>query len=238
VAGVDINDLADPTAAAKALDQVGFCVSLEVRHSSVTEHADVVLPIASAMEKAGTYLSWEGRERPFHQALRNTGALTDAQVLDALAAELDVTLGLADLGELRSGWRRVLGAAREKPGALHPSRFSVIPAIPPVPERGEAVLSSWHHLLDGGALQVGEENLAATAPMAVVRLSAATAAEIGVGDGEPLTVSTDRGSITLPLAVTEMPERVVWLPTNSVGSAPRQSLGVSSGALVRVGGAQ
>ena len=30
-----------------------------------------------------------------------------------------------------------------------------------------------------------------------------------------MTVRTDRGAITLPLTITDMPDRVVWLPMNS-----------------------
>ena len=65
VAGVDPGDLADPALAERALDEVDFLVSLEVRHSAVTERADVVFPVAPVVEKAGTFLDWEGRLRPF-----------------------------------------------------------------------------------------------------------------------------------------------------------------------------
>src|SRR5690606_3998893 len=40
VAGVDPADITDARAALRALERVGFLVSLEVRHSAVTEHAD------------------------------------------------------------------------------------------------------------------------------------------------------------------------------------------------------
>ncbi len=85
VGGVDPNDLPDPDAAEAALERVGFVVSLELRSSTVTSHADVVLPVAPAVEKAGTYVDWEGRERPFGLTLSGTGALTDARVLDTIA---------------------------------------------------------------------------------------------------------------------------------------------------------
>jgi NADH-quinone oxidoreductase subunit G len=69
-------------------------------------------------------------------------------------------------------------------------------------------------------------------------LSPASAAELGlplgVGDGA-VTVSTDRGEITLPLAVTPMPDGVVWLPANSPGSAVRATLGAGNGDLVAIG---
>jgi NADH-quinone oxidoreductase subunit G len=67
-----------------------------------------------------------------------------------------------------------------------------------------------------------------------VRLSTGSATEIGAADGDAVTVSTDRGSITLPLAVTDMPDRVAWLPLNSPGSAVQRQLGVTVGALVKI----
>ncbi|MFZ0907324.1 MAG: molybdopterin dinucleotide binding domain-containing protein, partial [Mycobacterium sp.] len=89
-------------------------------------------------------------------------------------------------------------------------------------------------LLDSGRLQDGEPYLAGTARTPVVRLSAGTADAIGAADGDQVTVSTDRGAITLPLTITEMPDDVVWLPLNSPGSAVHRSLGVTAGAVVRI----
>ena len=106
---------------------------------------------------------------------------------------------------------------------------------PARPAQGEAVLSTWHHLLDNGSLQDGEPFLAGTAPQAVARISAATAQATGVAAGELLEVSTERGTITLPVELTPMPDYVVWVPTNSPGSAVRATLGVESGAIVRLG---
>jgi NADH-quinone oxidoreductase subunit G len=47
-------------------------------------------------------------------------------------------------------------------------------------------------------------------------------------------VYTDRGEITLPLAVTEMCDGVVWVPGNSAGSAIRRTLVADPGDVVRV----
>ena len=69
----------------------------------------------------------------------------------------------------------------------------------------------------------------------MARVSADTAAEIGAAEGDGVTVSTARGSITLPLSVTDMPDRVVWLPLNSPGSAVHQQLGVTTGSIVKIG---
>jgi NADH-quinone oxidoreductase subunit G len=89
-------------------------------------------------------------------------------------------------------------------------------------------------LLDSGRLQDGEPHLAGTARPAEARLSPAWAAGIGVTDGDTVTVSTGRGSISLPCAVTDMADGVVWLPLNSPGSAVHHSLGVTAGAVVRI----
>ena len=84
-------------------------------------------------------------------------------------------------------------------------------------------------------MQDGEPYLAGTARKPVVRLSADTAAEIGAADGDDVTVGTSHGSITLPLTITNMPDRVVWVPLNSPGSAVHRQLGVTIGSIVRIG---
>ena len=89
--------------------------------------------------------------------------------------------------------------------------------------------------VDAGRMQDGEPFLAGTAPAARARLSAATAEAVGVTDGEPLTVSTRSGAITVPAQLTDMPDHVVWLPTNSAGSAVRTTLRVDAGDLVSLG---
>ena len=102
VGGVDPADFADPGLAYAAIAAAGFVVSLEIRRSTITEYADVVLPVAPVAEKAGRFVTWEGRRRPFDSTITGTGALTDAQVLDALADELDVALGLRTVAAARA----------------------------------------------------------------------------------------------------------------------------------------
>jgi NADH-quinone oxidoreductase subunit G len=230
VGGVEPGDLADPQAALAALEAVGFLVSLEMRHSAVTQRADVVFPVAAAAEKPGTYVNWEGRRRSFDAALREVTAIPDLRVLDALAEEMGVHLRLSTVDAARDELRK-LGTWDGGRGAGP----DVAAPPPPQPGTGDAVLTGWRMLLDDGRMQDGEPHLAGTARAPVVRLSAATAGEIGAAEGDSVTVSTPRGAITLPLAVTDMPEHVVWLPLNSPGSAVHRQLGVSVGAIVRVG---
>ncbi|MFI5894257.1 NADH-quinone oxidoreductase subunit G [Actinoplanes sp. NPDC051513] len=243
VAGVDPSDLADPRLAEQALDKAGFVVSLEIRGSAVTRRADVVLPVAPAQEKSGTFMDWEGRLRSFETVLPTT-AMTDGRVLEAIAALLDVSSNhpATALGTTKSislGTGDVMAIRREL-GAMPPSKAdrpalpTVAPAAAKAPAAGEAVLATWHHLIDMGSLLDGDDVLKGTARPPVVRIGKDLAESLGVAEGDIVTVSTDRGGISLPAAITDLPPQVVWLPTNSPGSTLRRSLGVTSGAIVRL----
>ncbi|WP_250287983.1 NADH-quinone oxidoreductase subunit G [Streptomyces atroolivaceus] len=235
VAGVDPEDLPDPAGALRALDEVGFLVSLELRPGAVTERADVVLPVAAVAEKPGTFLNWEGRARMFEAALKpeqlpRTLCPTDARVLHMLADALDVHLALPDLRAARRELDRLGGW---QGGHADDPRATSRPV--PRPGDGEAVLAGHRMLLDRGRLQEGDEALAGTRHAVVARLSPATAAESGVKDGDLLAVTGPAGTTELPLAVTEMPDRVVWVPLNSVGRGVPADTGAQPGGLVRIG---
>jgi NADH-quinone oxidoreductase subunit G len=228
VGGVDPADMTNPAAALAALEWAGFLVSLEVRESAVTKLADVVLPVAPPVERPGTYLNWEGRTRPFPQVLTST-AMPDHRVLDALADRMGTALGLRTIAQVHAE----LDQLDAWDGDRMPAP-AVQAAPPPEVLPAEAVLATWHLLLDAGRCQDGEVFLAGTAQRPVVRMSAATAVDLGTWTGDSVTVRTDAGQITLPLVVTPMSDGVVWLPTNSPGSAVRATLMAGSGDVVEV----
>ncbi|MFD6113238.1 NADH-quinone oxidoreductase subunit G [Streptomyces yangpuensis] len=234
VAGVEVTDLPDPARTRTAL-QEAFVVSLELRPSEVTDHADVVLPVAAVAEKAGAFINWEGRVRPFEAALKPDQmtrrlAPADARVLHMLADAADRPIALPDVHAVRRELER-LGPWE---GGLAAEQ-STDPVPLPRPGVGEAVLAGHRLLLDQGRLQEGDEALAGTRHEASARLSAATAAETGVKDGDVLAVTGPTGTVELPLRITEMPDRVVWLPLNSTGSGVLADAGARPGTLVRIG---
>jgi NADH-quinone oxidoreductase subunit G len=149
-------------------------------------------------------------------------------VLHLLADEMGASLGLPDVPSVRAEIAR-LGAAAERPG---PPQLAA--ADLPAPEAGEAVLASWHWLLDDGSLQDGEPFLAGTAKKPRLHLSPGTAAEIGAAEGAPVTVASDRGSVTLPLVIADLPDRVVWVPMKTPDAAVRRDLAVLPGDVVRL----
>ena len=210
------------------MEATPFIVSLELRASAVTDRADVVFPVAAVAEKPGTFVNWEGRGGTFAAALRVPGVRADLHVLGALADEMDVHLGLPDAAAARAELAALGTWKGERP--LAPA---VLPSAPLAAGAQVAVrLATWHQLLDNGRLQDGEPYLAGTARPVVARVSAATAEAAGVADGDKVTVATAAGSVTVPVAVTQMADGVVWLPANSAGSAVRADLVAGHGSRV------
>ncbi len=226
VGGVDPLDFGRADAA-QAFEST-FVVSLEIRESAVTAIADVVLPVAAHAEKAGSFVDWEGRVRPFQQAIE-TGYVSDHRALDMLADEMGEFLGCRTVGEVRSEMERIGPASGTRAAAP-----SVEAGEVPSAEDGHLVLATWRHLLDKGLLQDGEPFLAGTAPKAAAKVSATTAASLGVVEGDAVTVVAGDSTVTVPVAVTEMADHVVWLPTNSEGCDLRGTLADAPGIRVSV----
>ena len=219
VGGVDLRDFDDPSAARKALDQVDFLVSLEVRRSEVTDRADVILPVAPPLEKNGTFINWEGRLRPFGQAIASRSQ-TDRLVFDALASEFGVDLGLHDLVGLYDQVNPLMQWNGQREEFVQAKASELVEV-----GQGEALLATHKPMLDAGRLQDGASMLAGSARRPVVFASRATVAGLGIDEGEELTLSTQRGSITLPLQFADLPDGVVWVPECSQGSIVHESLG-------------
>jgi NADH-quinone oxidoreductase subunit G len=228
VGGVDIFDVAYHDEFKTALSNT-FVVSLEPHYSSVTEYADVVLPVGVITEREGTFVSWEGRERSFAAALHQSLALTDARVLHLIAEKLGVTF-----------------ADGAKPAALHKSLTGIKsdPAgteMTPVTSKAAAglVLAGLRQLIDNGSLQKGEAHLAATAREAVAKVSKETAAAHGLVDGNLVVLESANGKMVLPLEIGDVAAETIWVPLNSDGSTPLINLGISIGdaVIVKDGGA-
>jgi NADH-quinone oxidoreductase subunit G len=229
VAGIDPNDFADPQAALEGLEAVDFLISLETRASLVTERADVVFPVSLMHERAGTFVNWEGRRRPFGVVIEPPNGMSDLRVLAALADALGTDLGLrtpaeagAELDEL-GVWE---GARGEAPD------YEAGETAEPV--ASTAVLATWRMALDESRALDGEPYLQATARAAEARLNPATAEAAGITS--VAMISNDRGSITLPTVLDpEMVDGVVWLPSRSPGQGIPQHLAATAGDLVTIG---
>ncbi len=229
VGGVDPDDTADPAAFRAALEAASFVVALDLRETEVTRVADVVFPVAPVSDKAGTFVTWEGRPRPFEAVFTNPTSLPDVRVLAGIAEELGAPLGFRTPHEAQTAMEQM--GPWDGPRAAAPS----VPAPRPAPaEQARGVLlASWKQMLDNGSMQHGDAFLAATARPAVARVSASLHAAVG----GTVTLTGDRGSLTLPAEPTpDLVDGVVWVPAASVGRGVLADL-ASPGSRVTVRGA-
>ena len=226
LAGFDPRDVPDGAALVAGFEQVPTVIVLATHHNDATRAADIVFPVAAVTEKAGSFVDWEGRYRPFPQVFRDSLILTDAAVLAAIADEMLLDFGPVDPAALRA-------EAQAATPATRPAAPQEQPAGPRETAVGEAVLATWRQLIDDASMQAGEPYLAATARPAVIRISPVNAADLGISDGDPVTLTGTIGSMTLPALITDMPSGVVWAPANN-GTSVVADLGVSAGDTVRV----
>jgi NADH-quinone oxidoreductase subunit G len=234
VGGVDPVDLPDPAAAVAAL-RAAFVVSLEIRASAVSDHADVVFPVAPVAEKSGLFVDWEGRVRPFDRVINDTHALPDLRVLAGIADELGVDLGFrtpeqasAEMQEVGAWDGERLAAPRVSAGSLRDASSLGSSGQATTPDGLR--LATWKLLIDDGRMLDGDDYLKATGRKPVALVSAETLSGLGAATGAPVTITGEHGSMTLPVAVADLPDGVVWAPTSSAWSAP-------SGSAVRLEGA-
>ncbi len=228
VGGVEIQDLPDSAAALDALKK-SFVVSLEIAPSAVTGVADVVLPVAAITEKSGSFLNWEGRARAFDEAVADSQNRSDVRILSMIADAMGESIMLGT----------VTAAAREfnQLGKWDGSRVQFAPVSAGTAKSvngNEALITSWRRLLDMGALQKGEDNLAGTRRPTVAVISAQRATALGVTSGDQLRISNSRGSITIPALVDDIHDDAIWLPRNSFASQTLVSLDAVHGDVVTV----
>ena len=235
VAGVDPDDFADPEAVLEGLEAADFVISLEARASAVTERADVVLPVSLVHERSGSFVNWEGRERPFGVVIKHPNAMSDLRVLAALADGLGTDLGFRTAAQARAELDEL--GAWDGTRSTAPDYSAPDPAVVSTPATGPGqtavVLATWRMALDASRSVDGEPFLLATARPAVARLSPKTAAQAGVH--ARVTVANDRGGITLPVVIEPgMIDGVVWLPAKAPDHAVSQHLAAGSGDVVTI----
>ena len=222
IGGVDPYDMQQPSV--NALEKA-FVISLEMRPSAITEFADVIFPIAAVTEKSGSFTSWAGVSRSFEKAAPDADHRSDAYVLSILSDAMETPINLTG----------AKAAAKELTavGSWDGTR-ATFTAIQTKNLQEGTILATWRHLLDNGSLQFNEPNLAGTARKNLARVSAKYANELGVKNGDLVTVSTDRGSLALPIEISEMLDGVIWLPRNGVGAESLRILGALNGDGVKV----
>ena len=225
IGGVDPLDISS-----NALSQLlnSFVVSLEISHSAVTAVADVVLPVAAVIEKSGSFQDWQGSTRTFEKAVADSLSRSDVRILSMLADEMGAPINLPTV----AATAREIAALGNWDGQK--TSFEKSAQTKSTVSEGKLNLTSWRLLLDLGTLQEGEANLAGTARKATARISKGRAEKLGVVDGEKISISSDLGSIKLPIEISEMSDNDIWVPRNSINSQVIANLGFVNGEVTVV----
>jgi NADH-quinone oxidoreductase subunit G len=179
-------------------------------------------------ERSGSFVTWEGRERPFDVVIDRPNTMSDLRVLAALADGLGVDLGLrtaaqarAELAEL-GPWEGARAAAPD----LAPGRTSTA-------DDTTVMLATWRTALDASRALDNEPFLQATARKPVARMSSKTAELASITNR--VTVSNDRGSVTFDVEIEpEMTDGVVWVPRRAPGLLVPENLASTAGELVTI----
>jgi NADH-quinone oxidoreductase subunit G len=226
IGGVDPMDIS-PDAKVKLAKK--FIVSFEIRQSDITEIAQVVFPVATVVEKSGSFMDWQGKVRKFEAAVEQSLNRSDVRILSMLAEEIGRPINLPTVKAARNEFESI-GNWDGQLAAMKPAAPLEAKSV----KADEAILSSWRNLLDKGSLQDGEENLAGTARQSVAVISQSRASSLNVKENDLVRVSNDYGAVTLPCVIEDIEDSSVHLPRNSLGSQLFRNLGVVSNSIVKV----
>ena len=196
-------DCGNPQQAVAALKQAAIVVMLTpFKHDAALDYADVLLPMAPFTETSGTFVNTEGRIQPFNGVCR-------------------------PLGETRPGWKilRVLGNVLGLPGFEYDSseqirdeivstgnefatgldngiddeRIALAAASDRLQRIAEVPIYGADPLVRRGlSLQKTKDAEAPTA-----RMSGATLARLGIGNGDMVKVRQGQGEVLLPARCDE-----------------------------------
>jgi len=234
VGGVDPDDTPDPSATRAAIEAASFVVALELRETEVTRAADVVFPVAPVVDKAGTFITWEGRPRSFDAVFEDPRSLPDLRVLAGIAEELaqlgqGSPLGFRTVAEVRAQIDEI-GPWDGERAPVGDAGVSPVEAVETTAETLR--LATWKQMIDNGSMLDGDEAMRATARRPVARVSRSVYDAVG----PTVCLTGDRGSMTLPAEVADIVDGVVWVPANSSGRGVLAEL-ASPGTTVTVKGA-
>lgn len=207
---VDETDFADTDLLYRAVD-TAFTVQLAQRRSHLSDHADVILPVSLISETTGHFLNWESRWRPVRPL---TGVpvttMSDRRVLSGVAKAMGASLEIPRASEVAP----ILQAkATGVSGGELPEATSAVEESPTVTEG--LILDSWNELMGDSTALDGTIYKGSDHRRGRLRISPATANAYGLSSGDMATVSTQQGSLSLPVSIIdEMAEDVVWVPNN------------------------
>jgi len=226
--------------AKEALGKLELLVCQELFLTETAAMAHVVLPACSYMEKDGTFTNSEGHVQAVRQAINPIGdSRPDWEMLSAISVLMGSPLEYGDAREILKEIRSVipgyglLGPTPTSPKVDQPilSRYLAEDAstdmasryaLRQAPKSSETSLTLLftQTLFHSGKLSTHSKGLLQLQQEGFLSLNPVDAAKVGVADGEKVTVSNARGSITTIAKIRErVPAGLVWFPEHFDGEA-------------------
>ena len=237
-----VGSLPPQTRVKEALGKLELLVCQELFLTETAALAHVVLPAASAMEKAGTFTNTEGHVQVVRPAIDPVGdSRPDWEILSALSVFIGAPLEYGDAKEILKEIRAVIPGY----GSLGPS--PIPPAVDPaavnryvtegyrhdfatrytLPARavrpeGTVQLGLVQSLFHSGKLSTHSKGLLQIEPSGFLQMNPVDAARCAIGTGDRARLSNSRGEFTTTVKVFDrVPEGLAWLPDHFAQDALR-----------------
>jgi len=210
-------DCVDSQAALNGMNNAEFVIAMTPFRSSVAEtYANVMLPIGTYAETAGSFVNGEGRwqlfegvcapkgeTRPAWKVLRVMGNLLGLDGFDYMTVENVHDEAVAQIGELSDATGQCVFAQSLGAEGTSVERIADLPmyATDAIIRRADALQET------------------VDAHTAAVYLSKATAEQLAVTDGDKLDVQQGEGCITLPVIIdARVPAGAAYIPASLPGT--------------------
>ena len=237
-----IGSLPPQTGVKEALSKLDLLVCQELFLTETAALAHVVLPAASAMEKAGTFTNTEGHVQAVRPAIDPVGdSRPDWEILSALSVFIGAPLEYGDAKEILKEIRAVIpGYGSLGPMPIPPAVDSAavdrymnegyrlglatrytLPARALRPE-GTVQLGLVQSLFHSGKLSTHSKGLLQIEPSGSLQMNPVDAARYAIGTGDRVRLSNSGGEFTTTAKVLDrVPEGLAWLPDHFAQDAMR-----------------
>jgi predicted molibdopterin-dependent oxidoreductase YjgC len=211
--GADVSDVPGGT---EALAKARYVVLQDVQNCAAVEHADLILPAATFVERDGTLTDWEGRRQHVNAAVDPPGsARADYAILAETARRLGRPIGC----------RTHVQAKDELDGLLERNSSGGRPTETASPSRSETpssddglTLLTYRLLYDDGARLRESEGIRELTLRCFAEISTADAERLHISDGAEVRIASPHGAITARAKVTDaIREGVVFVPWSQWG---------------------
>ncbi|MDH5300439.1 MAG: NADH-quinone oxidoreductase subunit NuoG [Gammaproteobacteria bacterium] len=209
-------DCADTQAALQGMKNTDFVIALTpFRSASMDSYADVLLPIATYAETAGSFVNGEGRWQLFEGVCAPKGEARPAwKVLRVLGNLLDLNgFDYFSVEEIHDELRAKVGEPVSATGAV------AMPKSLPSDVALERVADVPMYAIDNIIRRAAPLQKTADAMQAAVYLNAETAAKFAVTEDDHVAVTQGQAKVTLPLIIdARVPAGVVYVPSSLAGT--------------------